>query len=529
MSVNTIDVRFGDCLEVLRAMPDCSVDAVVTDPPYGLADHRPAAIVAALTAWANGDRERVPDGRGFMGRAWDAFVPPPAVWDECLRVLRPGGHLAAFAGSRTYDLMGLAIRMAGFEIRDGLQWIYGSGMPKSLDVSKAIDATLLHGGANSRRIREANDSREVLGPKTYANGEHVAANLHRGRGARNNGMMGEAVPAHAPAQNVTAPTTDEAARWSGWGTALKPAHEPMVLARKPLDGTVAANVLAHGTGGLNIDATRVGTQTRTNPAGGASSLQRVSRVEQGYRDHVTTSVGQPSTVTGRWPANVVLDEEAAATLDEQSGTLTSGKMRPTHTTAGRAVYGQNAAGGYTTMETYGDSGGASRFFYCAKASAKERPKVDGQGWPTVKPLALMRWLVRLVTPPGGTVLDPFAGTGTTLQAADLEGFDAIGIERDELAYRLICQRLGREDPGAGFAADLVPVAEPELVVVEGSGAAPLGRLEATAVDPVVVAIEAAQSPAELAEIIRSTDPARWTPAHTAAAQARITALGEVAA
>ena len=392
----TTDVRPGDCLDVLRAMPDESVDAVVCDPPYGLSNLRPDAITAALVAWANGDRERVPDARGFMGRAWDAFVPPPAVWDECLRVLKPGGHLVAFAGARTYDLMGLSVRLAGFEIRDGLQWLYGSGMPKSLNVGKAITATEKHGGANSVRIRKAR-----LGDDYTTTGR---AGNRDGVGGPDANRLGD-----DPTRYVETELTENGERWSGFGTALKPAHEPMVLARKPFRGTVARNVLAHGTGGLNIDATRVGGEG------------------------------------GRWPANVILDEHAAAVLDEQAPSA-GGGFGVRGSGGQSVIYDHGRGFAQSLKETgqtvgYGDSGGASRFFYCAKAPTSERPKVDGQGWPTVKPLSLMRWVVRLITPPGGTVLDPFAGTGTTLQAAEQEGMHAIGIERDELALRLIAARL----------------------------------------------------------------------------------------
>ncbi len=374
----------GDCLEILRSLDDNSVDAVVTDPPYGLAEHKPAALITALTAWASGDREHVPDGKGFMGRDWDAFVPPPAVWDECLRVLKPGGYLLAFAGSRTTDLMGLSVRMAGFEIRDTIMWVYGSGFPKSKNI----------GG--------------------------------------------------------------------GLGTALKPAQEPIIVARKPLASTVAGNVLAHGTGALNIDACRVGDGT------GVVTFDRYAgdRSREDYR--TGTVANQQPSGRGRWPSNVVLthhpdcadpgpctDGCPVAELDQQSGTLKSGYMRPEvdRSTRQGAAYGEFSA--RTATATYGDSGGASRFFpvfrYQAKAPARERPEVDGAKHPTVKPLALMQWLVRLVTPPGGIVLDPFAGSGTTLEAARAEGFDAIGIERDPAYYQLILRRLG-------YLADTVEVA-----------------------------------------------------------------------
>ena len=400
-------VRLGDCLEVLRSMPDNSVDSIVTDPPYGLSNVKPERITEAITAWAAGDRERVPDGRGFMGKAWDSFVPPPAVWDECLRVLKPGGHLVAFAGSRTHDLMGLSIRMAGFEIRDGLAWLYGTGFPKSLDVSKAIDKTAGHWRGRASGI--------ISGNSAMSGGNYTRT-------------------------DKGAPITPEAQHWEGWGTALKPAFEPITLARKPLVGTVADNVLKWGTGALNIDGCRIGDEVRANsPAGGATNNS--ASIGAGGKEG-----RQPTSAVGRWPANVVLDEHQAAALDEQSGNRQS---------RGRAAFDRGGYGGTVGLNRtdrrelgYGDMGGASRFFYCSKASSKERPEADGVKHPTVKPLTLMRWLVRLVTPPGGTVFDPFAGSGTTIEAAMLEGFDAVGVEMEPSYLPLIERRLERATAGS---------------------------------------------------------------------------------
>lgn len=444
-------LHLGDCLEVLRTLPDESVHAVITDPPYGLAEHRTGHVVAAVLAWCNGDRDHVPDGKGFMGREWDAFVPPPAVWDECLRVLKPGGHLLAFAGSRTADLMGLSVRMAGFEIRDTIMWVYGSGFPKGQNIGKAIDATLLHGGANSRRIKQANESRPGEGREWSG-------------GGRNNGVVGtEAANARVIRDEAATP---EAARWEGWNTSLKPAQEPIIVARKPLTGTVAATVLAHGTGGINVDATRVASAEQWASDSRQSSARNGYGPddEDGWRGGWTKRSG--SHGAGRWPANVVLVHDVScedggacapgcpvAELDRQSGTSKSPATNLTSVTKTRPEQAAKGAEAERIGKVgHDDSGGASRFFptfrYQAKAPARERPKIDGKGWPTVKPLALMRWLVRLVTPPGGTVLDPFTGSGTTLQAARDEGFDAIGIERDELAYQLAQQRLTTPAPAA---------------------------------------------------------------------------------
>lgn len=370
----------GDCLEELKKIPDNSVDSIVTDPPYGLSNTKPAQVADVLRSWISGDTNVVPAKRGgFMGKDWDSFVPPPAVWEECYRVLKPGGHMAVFAGTRTQDLMGLSVRLAGFEIREQLNWIYGTGFPKSMDVSKAID-------------KAAGAEREVLSERpAYGIG---------GKGILNGHSEGATA-------KVTAPATDEAKKWEGWGTALKPATEPIVLARKPLEGTVANNVLTYGTGGLNIDACRVGDDVRPK---GASTGEVLS--ENSSMSGPNTARTVVGTVTGRFPANVLLDEHAAEAMDEQKGTSSFFPV----------------------------------FKYQAKAPKKERPVIEKEDGtkvqhPTVKPVALMEWLVTLVTPANGVVLDPFAGSGTTLQAALNEGFDPIGVEQDADYIQLINKRL----------------------------------------------------------------------------------------
>lgn len=648
----------GNCLDVLRDIPDSSVHAIVTDPPYGLANTSPAQVADTITRWVAGERDYMPSGAGFMGKAWDAFVPPVAVWDECLRVLKPGGHVLAFAGSRTVDLMTLGLRLAGFDIRDSIAWLYGSGFPKSLDVSKAIDKHLApkepvdltleyrftewarSTGVTSQQINTATNSAmgghyltaasqpaiptremlELLRPifgqipewiervvdqrdqeKAEARARQEASRfldtLGPGRGrcggsnewagwgtalkpshepvvcARkplNTVLLGEEAdrlhhllggllwlslspakraelispsspagqhgatcvsalvsaaldtspdasdetatfssPALAstslsiasswsatlgalsartrtsttstasstttalrtlnsllgpitsqttmpkcgcllggpssPAPSVASSSSDEWARWlhtlsasvpatategialavasalaqvagersdaqaeassapptaTTGAAASRSAFEPVVVARKPFPGTVANNVLEHGTGAMNIDGCRIGNEVRVNPPAAAATNESAS-IGSGWRDDAEATVA-----TGRWPANVVLDESQAAELDS-------------------------------------DTGGASRFFYVAKADSSERPRVNGIAHSTVKPLALMRWLVRLVTPPGGTVLDPFAGSGTTLEAARLEGFACIGVEREGDYLALIRARIAR--------------------------------------------------------------------------------------
>ena len=396
----------AECLPTLRTLAPESVSAVITDPPYGLSDHTPDEIVQAIMAWANGDRERVPDGRGFMGNEWDRFVPPPAVWDECFRALKPGGYVAVFAGSRTADLMGLSIRLAGFEMRDTITWMYGSGFPKSLDISKAID-------------KAAGAQRAVIG-----------THYRHGGGTPNSHSMSGPLGTDGELP-LTAPATDAAKQWNGWGTALKPASEPIIVARKPIMGTVAANVLVHDTGGMNIDACRVGTNLPT------------------WKDQ-----------TRRWPANVVLshtewcdegncvDGCAVMALDEQSGILKSPATYVRNADGlNNTVYGTKTIGEYAGKESlnYGDSGGASRFFntfrYQAKAPRSERPVINGVAHPTVKPQALIEWLVTLFTPPEGTVVDPFCGTGTTGTAALKLGFNSIIIERDAKYQPHINQKL----------------------------------------------------------------------------------------
>ena len=277
----------GDCLEELKKLEDNSVDAVITDPPYGLSNTKPTQVADVLAAWVTGDTVSVPAKRGgFMGKDWDSFVPPPAVWEECMRVLKPGGHMAVFAGARTQDLMGLSIRLAGFEIRDTLGWIYGSGFPKSHSIGKAID-------------KAAGAEREVVGRRV------------RLGDSTDYPTRGDSMFAGSETGNITAPATSEAQRWDGWGTALKPAIEPIILARKPLDGTVANNVLAHGVGGLNIDACRV-PGVKPDTTRGASVNASSMAGPLGGQGRITDD-GK-----GRFPANVLLDEHAAKEMDKQS-------------------------------------------------------------------------------------------------------------------------------------------------------------------------------------------------------------------
>ena len=435
----------GDCVEVMRELPDASVDAVVTDPPYEL---------------------------GFMGKGWDAsgIAYNLDVWTQALRVLKPGGHLLAFGGTRTWHRLAVAIEDAGFEVRDSIAWMYGSGFPKSLDVSKAIDKRrddrddVLRVTAEIARLRDAagltnrdlddafgfsgmaghwtsvksqpavptveqwSTLRDLLSPDEWVDAEVWRLNGRKGTPGeawdQREVTQAEARPlvsgdtitfdqrSSTERERRDVPATPAAQQWQGWGTALKPAFEPIVVARKPLIGTVAENVLAHGTGALNVDGCRIGTEQRVNNPSGAPGANNYRlqggdgrNVQNAKRYAEASKALPPAEVTGRWPANVILDESQAAELDRQADE------------------------------------GPSRFFYTAKANSAERPRVDGIAHPTVKPLDLMQYLCRLVTPPGGVILEPFAGSGTTLEAAIVEGFGVIGIEREDDYLPLILQRL----------------------------------------------------------------------------------------
>ena len=396
------ELLLGDCLEVMKTLPDCSVDAVVTDPPYGLS---------------------------FMGKKWDYDVPSVEIWAECLRVLKPGGHLLAFAGTRTQHRMAVRIEDAGFEIRDMIAWVYGSGFPKSLDVSKAIDKA-----AGAEHLRQ-----------------FVCENPASRPGNAGSGVQGETATTgngwRKPIRpDKTAPATPEAQQWSGWGTALKPALEPITMARKPLEGIVAANLLAHGTGGINVDGCRVGidggTVKGSKPQGDGKGIY-------GTGLHGACKIVQLNA--GRWPANLIHDgSDEVVGLFPQNVT---GQVGMSKTQGGHRFI----EGDTDTVQkfSYGnsDTGSAARFFYTAKASRDDRS--DGNTHPTVKPTDLMRYLCRLVTPPGGVVLDPFMGSGSTGKAAMLEGFDFIGIER-EAAYHAIAEsRIGRA-AAAGYQPSLLP-------------------------------------------------------------------------
>ena len=414
----------GDNLATLKTYPDNYFDAVVTDPPYGLS---------------------------FMGKKWDYDVPRVELWAEVFRVLKPGGHLLAFAGTRTQHRMAVNIEDAGFEIRDLIAWVYGSGFPKSLDISKAIDKA-----AGADRIETGSRRADV--------------------GIQGGNFSNKTKQGIIKLYNV--PATDAAKEWDGWGTALKPALEPITVARKPIEGTVAANVLKYGTGGLNIDGARVEGILEGDP-------NRFKKTDGGSFNSFTKN--QPIVRNeGRWPANLIHDgSEEVLKLFPEAGSTDPNPRNNKVKIGENGIYGTFEA---VTTKGYNDIGGsAARFFYCPKASKSERdnglkgfePKTAGVGalrdggreseargnfHPTVKPVDLMRYLVKLVTPKGGTVLDPFNGSGTTGVACKLEGFNYVGLEFDPEYCKIARARIEnyRWEP----ASEPEPVAPNQLNLFE---------------------------------------------------------------
>jgi len=400
----------GDCLDILKTIDSDSIDSIVTDPPYGLS--KTPDMFEVIKRWLEGD-DYFHRGNGFMGKAWDSFVPGPVIWKECLRVLKPGGHLLSFFGSRTYDLGVTAIRLAGFDIRDQIMWIYGSGFPKSLDVSKSID-------------KLAGAQRKVIGQE-----------YNFGVTKSSDGKL--AFGDYAGSWDLSLPATDEAIKWDGWGTGLKPAHEPICMARKPFTGNLVDNVLKHDTGAININACRV------EPAN--------------------------DNVSGRWPANLCHDgsyDVLSLFPQTKSSNKRSAEGRD------KVVKGTTWLMNNHQSCEYDDSGSAARYFYCPKASKSDRNegvtsayvsnaemtgrkensaglaspragagrKSGGLNFhPTVKPTDLMSWLCKLVTPENGTILDPFMGSGSTGKAAVINNFNFVGIEIDKDYFEIAQQRI----------------------------------------------------------------------------------------
>jgi|GEM_PF-359835 len=466
----------GEVLEHLRSMPDNSVDGVLSDPPYGLGEREPT--VPELIAYLQGDQ--LDTGGDFMGYDW--HVPSVAVWREVFRVLKPGAHVLAFAGTRTQDLVALGMRAAGFEIRDSFIWLYGQGMPKSFNASKAID-------------KAAGVKRKVVGRQRLT-----------GRAAQSGAIKGgftftALAPPSAGCEkfiDINEPATAMAKRVEGYGTALKPGHEPILVARKPLEGSVVANIRKWGTGLLAIDACRIGTNGATK----RSAQAAYPRSEDGREDRTHWARTGHNVVpleAGRWPANVLLDEHAAEELDAQSGIRPAGWFSSARK-RGMGYGGADSQCDGGTSRSTGDEGGASRFFYVAKPSRRERdlgledlpereaitlanstirrcrehdkgiksastrytcgcPIVYGETvtrtagrnpHPTLKPIRLVEHLARLILPPnGGTLLVPFSGSGSEVIGALKAGWDRIiGIEREPefiaIAHRRVAAHVGDE-------------------------------------------------------------------------------------
>lgn len=475
-------ILLGTCLEVLRTLPDASVDSIVTDPPYGLGDREPG--IDEIIAYLSGDSD-LDTGGDFMGRDW--HIPSVSVWKECFRVLKPGGHLLSFGGTRTSDLISLGIRAAGFENRDTvasqfactvLQWVYGQGFPKSRNISKAID-------------EEAGAKRQVVGtydPRGRYDGKKrtsaaISENWREieGRHDERDRMDWSKAP-------ITVPATKEAWAWEGWGTALKPSWEPILVFRKPLEeSTVASNVLAHGTGAYNIDATRI-TSGRRQATAGVRTVRNgkgwgVGQGGSGYR----RGTGATFTDQGRWPSNLVVTHADGCKIvgykkvqapvinrfDDGMKPFGDGAGHPYSSEHRGDVEGMEELPIYRCAEGcpakalerqksdsphyFGQFQPEEPFLYAAKVNKRERggwlPGDEDNKHPTMKPLKLMEWLVKLVTPVDGVVLDPYCGTGTTCAAAIASRCNFIGIEKDPESHALARKRLLALKPELETKAD----------------------------------------------------------------------------
>jgi site-specific DNA-methyltransferase (adenine-specific) len=371
-----VSLLLGDCLEKMKEMRSNSVDSIITDPPYGIS---------------------------FMNKKWDYDIPSITIWKECFRVLKPGGHLLSFGGSRTFHRIAVNIEDAGFDIRETIMYLYGSGFPKSHNIGKAVDKKL-------------GNEREVVGVNPNHRTSDALYELGF-QGGKSDGVM-----------------TKGTSEWEGWGTGLKPAHEPIIMARKPFRGTVVSNVLEYGTGAINIDECRIPCDDKTKfPVGDYSTDTTVGKIRSNIRT-------EDANIDGRFPANVIHDgsEEVVSLFpNTKSGKMTSNHNRHTDGSP-NGIYGKFDVN-HPLSETYGDEGSAARFFYCAKASKKDRG--EGNTHPTVKPTELMKYLCKLITPKNGVILDPFMGSGSTGKAALLEGFSFIGIEMDEEYLNIASARL----------------------------------------------------------------------------------------
>lgn len=418
----------GDCLEVLKGIADNSIDACVTDPPYGLSEH--TDIPKMVRHWFVG-KPFENKSAGFMGKEWDSFVPGPEIWREVYRVLKPGGHLLAFSGSRTVDLMGISIRFAGFEMRDTiLAWMYGSGFPKSLNVSKAID-------------KAAGAEREVVGSNPNVAGREAS----KGRG---DGLADYGGFTRNNAE-ITAPATDAAKQWDGWGTALKPAFEPVLVVQKPSELTVAENSMTYGVGGLNIDATRVGSNGGTRRDGKANA---------------PNDAGFATLNAGRWPPNVLLTHHPECVEDGECHPECGSPLLDTQQEGVARFYPQfyyrakpSRSERNAGLEDFPESlpRGPNGAINAVSDGRGSRSKPRANSHPTVKPVDVMRWLIKLVVPEGGLVLDPFNGSGTTGVAALHEGVRYVGIEREPQYADIAEARLRHAAANTEGKSPFVPV------------------------------------------------------------------------
>jgi DNA modification methylase len=425
--MNRFKLRCGDNIELIKKLPDNSIDAIVSDPPYAL---------------------------NFMNKKWDSDVPSVEFWKEVYRVLKPGGHVLSFGGTRTYHRMVVNIEDAGFEIRDQIMWLYGSGFPKSHNIGKAVDATIKTGKSNPKSINKSEMSK--------TDGQVVEVSQP------NNGILGDK---KLVTKTIGASLeTEQAQEWEGWGTALKPANEPICLARKPLsEKSVALNVLKWGTGGINIDGCRIKFNGDKPKECELVDFRGNGYNAPGKERKTIEDKNYIPNDEGRFPANIILDEIAGELLDEQSGVSKSSKANmksaQSGNSDGRYNWNNGEKNDFESVRGHNDSVGASRFFYQAKVSKKERnmgldgfedkspdylprysknengdltradgsivkPVINKNTHPTIKPVQLMSYLCRLITPPGGTILDPFMGSGSTGIAAILEGFNFIGFDLD---------------------------------------------------------------------------------------------------
>lgn len=470
----TINLLNGDCRVMLKSLEDNSIDSIVCDPPYGLS--KEPDMVEVLKHWLAGD-DYTHKSNGFMGKTWDSFVPGPSIWKECLRVLKPGGYMLAFFGTRTYDIGTLAIRLAGFEIRDQLAWVFGSGFPKSMAVDKAIDKHFKADRTVKKGVKQGHEEFANRTTKGHLSGDG------KNEGWKRPWMEeDDANDYHYDFE----PATDEAKQWVGWGTALKPAYEPIVMARKPLIGTVAENVLKHGVGGINIDATRIPINPEIDdPRLGGNGTWKTEGMAKNVYEGGYAGVPNTSSSLGRFPANLLHDnsDEVVELFPQSKGQQGDVKGTEKSHTGQNGIYNEY---GRVESQKRGDSGSAARFFYCAKTSKSDRNEglddfeeksVGGKGngirricstcgtssleahlcnctvkdWinpetkknnhPTVKPTELMKYLIKLVTPPNGIILDPFMGSGSTGKAAVMEGFNFVGVEMQKEYYDIAEARI----------------------------------------------------------------------------------------